>query len=287
VSALPDPGTFLSGQTGHVAGARQTLVRRGGDLLLDLRARADGSGRRLDELAARVPERSVLALCVYRRANVDGALAAARELRAGRHRVRLVFGAIGQADPALAGETAASGLAGGKFENLNALLAGAPAADWTLIVDDDVGLPHGFMDRFLGACEGFGFAIAQPAQTLMSHAAWDVTRRRGGSLARETRFVEIGPVTAFRRDAAEALLPFPELRFGWGLDLHWSAVAAERGWRLGVIDALPVQHERSPVASSYPYADAIEEARRFLASRPYVTSAEAQRTVAVHRRAPG
>ena len=50
---------------------------------------------------------------------------------------------------------------------------------------------------------------------------------------RETRFVEIGPVTAFGRAAAAELLPFPELRYGWGLDLHWAAVAAERGWRLG------------------------------------------------------
>ena len=42
--------------------------------------------------------------------------------------------------------TAATGLAGGKFENLNVLLAKAPERrpDWTLVVDDDVALPARF-----------------------------------------------------------------------------------------------------------------------------------------------
>ena len=56
----------------------------------------------------------------------------------------------------------------------------------------------------------------------------------------ETRFVEIGPVTLFRRDAAAALLPFPPLRYGWGLDLAWAAVADEHAWTVGIADALAV-----------------------------------------------
>jgi hypothetical protein len=127
--------------------------------------------------------------------------------------------------------------------------------------------------------------MAQPAQTHASHAAWSVTRRRGGALLRETRFVEIGPVTAFRRDAAAELIPFPPLRYGWGLDAHWAAVAEERGWRLGVVDALPVRHDEGTVAATYSGDEAIEEARRFLADRPYVQSARLQETLAVHRRA--
>jgi hypothetical protein len=96
--------------------------------------------------------------------------------------------------------------------------------------------------------------------------------------------VEIGPVTAFGPGPAAELLPFPELRFGWGLDLHWAAVAAERGWRCGVVDALPVRHEGAPVAAAYGHGEAIEEARRFLDGRPYLPSQRAQQTVAVHRR---
>jgi hypothetical protein len=94
--------------------------------------------------------------------------------------------------------------------------------------------------------------------------------------------VEIGPVTGFRNDVAHAFTPFPDLRYGWGLDLHWAAVAAERAWRLGVIDALPVKHESAPVATAYRHADAIEEARRFLTGKPFVRAAEAQETLVTH-----
>ena len=126
----------------------------------------------------------------------------------------------------------------GKWANLNAMLAEHPpdGADWLLLVDDDVRLPRGFLDAFVLCAERFGLRLAQPAHAFASHAAWEVTRRRPGLLARTGRFVEIGPVTALHRDAVAALLPFPELRMGWGLDAHWSAVAAERGLPVGIVD---------------------------------------------------
>jgi hypothetical protein len=101
-------------------------------------------------------------------------------------------------------------------------------------------------------------------------------------LARETRFVEIGPVTAVHRDAFEALLPFPDLRMGWGLDSRWSAVAAERGWPIGIVDATPVRHLR-PVAGDYPRDAAIAEAEAFLDGRAYVTREQAGEVLAEHR----
>jgi hypothetical protein len=262
VSSEPDPSTFLSGQTGHVAGVRRTLLRGAGDLLLDARLALTRAGARLDALAEAAPPREVLVLSVHR---ADSALVerAAAELRATRrHAVRLVLGSTER-------------LAGGKFQNLNVLLeeAGGPA-DWTLVVDDDVELPRRFLDRFIGVCEHARLQIAQPAQTLRSHAAWPVTRRRAGGLVRETGFVEIGPVTAFAAGAAAELMPFPDLRFGWGLDLHWAALARERAWRLGIVDALPIRHEHAPVASAYATEDAIAEARRFLAGREYVPAQE-------------
>ena len=45
-------------------------------------------------------------------------------------------------------------------------------------------LPRGFLDRFLLRAERFGLALAQPAHAFASHAAWEVTRRRPGVLAR-------------------------------------------------------------------------------------------------------
>jgi hypothetical protein len=215
--------------------------------------------------------------------------AAVEELRRTQHDVEFALGAAGSPAPALAELTAADHLSGGKFENLNAALAAreGPAYDWLLVVDDDVLLPGHFLDRFIAICEALDFGLAQPAQTARSHAGWRITRRRGGLVARETRYVEIGPVTAFRADVAAELVPFPPLRYGWGLDVHWSAIARERGWRLGVVDALPVRHDIAPVAASYSHEAAVSEAREFLRDRPYTPADEAQQTVAEHESLPG
>ena len=95
--------------------------------------------------------------------------------------------------------------------------------------------------------------------------------------------MEIGPVVAFQRATFDMLLPFPELRIGWGLDAHWGAIAKQRGWRLGIVDATPIRHGIRRIASSYDRGEAVAEARRFLADRPYVKAAEAQRTLVTHR----
>jgi hypothetical protein len=279
---------FLSGRVGHV-GPRRAVALRALDRLLDSALRLRGVPRALDRLAAAVPRRRVLALCVYR---PGGELAgpAVAALRRTRHELTLALGATAEADPALAADTVATGLAGGKFENLSSILRVSGRdpgdADWTVVLDDDVVLPPRFLDRLVGLCERYGLTLAQPAQTLASHGAWEVTRRRPLSIARETAFVEIGPVTALRGDAARELTPFPDLRYGWGLDLHWAALARERGWRLGVLDALPVRHERAGVASAYRHELAVAEARRFLDGRPYLHRDQAARTLAVHRRLP-
>ncbi len=174
----------------------------------------------------------------------------------------------------------------GKFENLNRLLAEHPPgdSDWLLIVDDDVQLPHGFLDRFLFLCDRFDLQLAQPAHRLDSHAAWPQTRRHPASVVRESSFVEIGPVTAFARATFSTLLPFPELGMGWGLDVHWAALAREHGWRCGVVDAVSIRHREAPAGDSYSRDAAVAEARAFLADRPYLSAREAQRTLATHRR---
>ncbi len=100
--------------------------------------------------------------------------------------------------------------------------------------------------------------------------------------SRRTTFVEIGPVTAFAPTAAEVLIPFPNLRTGWGLDAHWAAIAAQRGWPIGIVDATPVGHTLRPVAADYPREDAIAEAQEFLRGRPYLRRDEI-RTVGIQR----
>jgi len=173
----------------------------------------------------------------------------------------------------------------GKFENLDLLLERIPVdgVDWLLIVDDDVELPRGFLDEFVFLAERFDLAIAQPAHRWRSHAAWSVTRRRPLSVVRETAFVEIGPLCALRSQTFQTVLPFPVLRFGWGLDAHWSALARSHGWRQGVVDATPIQHGLRRIASSYDPADAIAEGREFLSDHSYTPAAQANRTLVTHR----
>jgi hypothetical protein len=286
---------LFSGDAGDVTHPWRRLKRTAGEVAFSAVDLALLTGPRVDRLAAKQPRRRALVASVYR----PGSLLAAAlpRLVSDRHDVTLALGAVGAAEPALAEHTVAEGLGGGKFGNLNRVLgaAGGSAAgdsipttldfDWILAVDDDLVLPPRFLDRFVALCERFALDLAQPAQTLRSHSAWRVTRRRPASLVRETRFVEIGPLTAFGRRSAAELLPFPELRFGWGLDLHWAALAEERGWRLGVVDATPVRHESATVGSAYPRADAEAEAAEFLASRPHLPASRAAGVVAVHRRA--
>jgi GT2 family glycosyltransferase len=262
---------FLSGTSGTVGGLDARL-RGVHDALTDARELASGQRLRLSLAARREPpRRRVLVLGIERAAHRELAARAQAELRRSRHDVELHFTAPG---------------ALGKFENLNRLLAEHPPQghDWLLVVDDDVELPRGFLDRFVFLCERFSLALAQPAHRLRSHAAWPQTRRHPGSIVRETRFVEIGPVTAFASETFTTLLPFPELRMGWGLDAHWAALAGEHGWRCGVVDAVAIGHRAAPAADAYSREAALAEAREFLAEHPYVKATEAKQTVTTHRR---
>lgn len=269
-AAEPERGRadFESGTSGQVYGIRAT----GRALLADAIADTALAVRRprLTRAAFTTPGRRVLVLAVEREEGPTLLNGARAELARSRHEVEVV-------------STPVAGR--GKFENLNALLERhVPAGhDWLLLLDDDVALPGGFLDTFLFLAERFDLRLAQPAHRARSHGAWPVTRRRPGTLVRQTRFVEIGPVVALHRSTFAALLPFPPLRFGWGLDLHWSALAAEHGWRMGVVDATPVRHGLRRIAAAYDRTEALAEARAFLTGRPYTPAAQAARTLAVHR----
>lgn len=264
------PADFLSGTSGIVAGVRATTRALIADALADAAALATFQRRRLERAARASPRRRVLVLAVER-TDVPNLLEQARtELARSGHEVQFASTPAGDR---------------GKFENLNALLTEHPPEryDWAIALDDDVALPAGFLDNFVFLAERFGLRLAQPAHRHRSHAAWQVTRRRAGSVVRETAFVESGPLVAFHSDTFETLLPFPALRAGWGLDAHWSALVAQRGWKLGIVDATPVRHGLRLIATSYDRSAAIAEGRRFLAGKPYTTAATARRTLVTHR----
>jgi GT2 family glycosyltransferase len=262
---------FLSGESGTIGGV-DAVRRRALDALATAAELGTGRRWRLARAARRwPPRRRVLVLSIERPENRELARATRAEIERSRHDVEVH-------------SRAPEGR--GKFESLNLLLERHPATgrDWLVVLDDDVALPRGFLDRFLFLAERFELALAQPAHARRSHAAWAVTRRRGGSVVRETSFVEIGPVCAFAERTFPVLLPFPQLRMGWGLDAHWAALARAQGWRCGVVDAVCVRHSAAPAATAYSRADAIAEARGFLAGRPYIRAEEAQRTLTTHRR---
>jgi len=257
---------FLSGESGTVGGRRDALRE-----LEDRAAALRGAGQLLRaRRAARGLRRRVLVLSVVR----DAHRALYEEAIAQLRRSACEVVALERPPGALA-----------KFANLNLLLEGVELErfDWILLMDDDVRLPAGFLAPFLHLAERYGLSLAAPAHRMRSHAAWRLTRRRWGVLARETAFVEIGPLTALHRDTFATLLPFPAAGMGWGLDAHWSWLAREHGWRIGVIDLLPIAHLAAPAASAYDREEAIAAARAFLAEHPYLAVRESQRTLAVHR----
>lgn len=266
----PPAEDFLSGESGTVGGL-DGIGRVALDLGEDVLRTLSGEQRRLARAARERPaRRRVLILGVERPEHGALVARARQELLRSRHRVELRTRTPDDR---------------GKFENLNRLLAehDPPEHDWLLVIDDDIGLPKGFLDRFLFLAEHFELDLCQPAQRRASHAAWRVTRRTPRSVARETRFVEIGPVTAFARRTFSTLLPFPDLRMGWGLDLHWAALAREHGWRCGVLDAVAISHRAAPAGDAYSREQALTEARCFLERRPYLSAREAQSTLRTHR----
>jgi GT2 family glycosyltransferase len=155
----------------------------------------------------------------------------------------------------------------GKFANVEAAIGAAPAAlgayDWLIIADDDIEVAPGFLDEFIAASEAAGLAISQPAHRFNSYANFALTHRRWGALVRETQFVEIGPLTALRRETFEALIPFPRSRWCYGIDVYWASIAEEKGWKVGVVDATPIRHLR-PAAKAYDATAAIAEGRQLL-----------------------
>lgn len=163
-----------------------------------------------------------------------------------------------------------------KFALIDAITRDAGDFDWVLIVDDDVELPEGFVDRFIDRAEQHDFSLCQPARTEDSYIDHGIVMRMPGLAARRTRFVEIGPLVAIRRDAVSLLMPFgADCGMGWGLDFVWPVIIARAGLRMGIVDATPVAHRlRKPVAG-YDHGDAAREMFGRLAAHRHLSRDEA------------
>ena len=122
---------------------------------------------------------------------------------------------------------------------------------FVIVCDDDITLPRHFLDEYLALVEEFGFALAQPARTHDSYTDHHFVSQLLGIRARQTRFVEIGPLFSMRADILSLLTPFDEQSaMGWGYDFIWPVILARAQRTMGIIDACPVGHTlRKPVTS--------------------------------------
>jgi Glycosyl transferases group 1 len=169
-----------------------------------------------------------------------------------------------------------------KYTLLNRLLAEEDLAnyDFVLTTDDDIVLPDGFLDLFLGVQTGVGFDLAQPARTLNSHVDHPIVLQQRGVVARQTLFVEIGPVVSFGREIYDLVFPFDETNpMGWGFENVWAHLLREFGRSEGIVDAVPVDHSiREPVAH-YEWGDANADRDRYLARHPHLPYEECFRVL--------
>jgi hypothetical protein len=128
-----------------------------------------------------------------------------------------------------------------------------------------------------------GLGLAQPAHEQDSHASHKFTKVAEGSNVRLTTFVEIGPVFAVSPAWREAVLPFPpDVGMGWGIELGWSRLA-DRGCRLGIVDAVRLRHHVKP-GTDYDVAAAMAEMRERFDAHGVGSWPEVQRTLATWRR---
>ncbi len=224
---------------------------RRGDALYDVWLNCKPSYRKLVFDAARMPIQRIHVASVEvpaRRQDLDGVLSTLKDTR---HDVSVSLAPIGDR---------------GKFHNINVALADVDLStlDWLIVVDDDIAFPSHFLDRFVYACHTARLRIAQPAHRFRSYTTWQITQRVWNSLVHLTNFVECGPLTIFHKDVFSDVLPFPETRWAWGLDVLWGELGRRRGLAVGVVDATPIGHLR-PVAQLYEKDAAVAEGRQLLA----------------------
>ena len=136
--ARPGVDDFLSGASGEVGG-RRAILRRAADAVLDVRTAHRRA--RLRRAAAVSPPRRRILVTGIERTDVPSLAASERsELARSRHDTVIDIRPL---------------VSGGKFDNLNAILADhdLESFDHLLVIDDDIELPRGFLDVLIHCTE--------------------------------------------------------------------------------------------------------------------------------------
>ncbi len=157
-----------------------------------------------------------------------------------------------------------------KFELVNLVAAGFDLEqfDFLVVVDDDISMAPGWLDDYLGYQIATGLSLAQPARTPESDISHAITVQVNHSEARQSKFVEVGPVFSLDRRAMKLLTPFDEAwPMGWGLDVEWSHLMAEASLPMGIIDATPVVHNFRKSAAHYDWRETDKAMKELLDER--------------------
>lgn len=217
-------------------------------------------------------------LCVYRRANAEHVGRLVLAARKAGYQVRLW--ALDETAPGLERETVGLG-PGTRFALLNKLAHGADPG-WLVLTDDDVRFVTPAAPRtLLAVASAHGFDISQPAQGRGSYRSHLITKQRILLSARETTFVEIGPVVAFSPRARALALPFPEEGMGWGVELEWAALR-KRGLRMAILDCVPLLH-LVPMGGTYEVQLELQDLEQRVRKHGFASIDEAQQTLIAHR----
>jgi hypothetical protein len=156
--------------------------------------------------------------------------------------------------------------------------------DYVIVCDDDILIGKNFVDRFIAEQQSLDFALSQPARTWRSFTDHPIVRRRLFTRARQTNFVEIGPLVSFRRDFFSAVFPFSlESPMGWGYDLTWPLIARDLNLTMGIIDGTPIDHSLRARSSLYSMSEAMDAMTSYLSTRAHIANAAAARTIRTFR----
>ncbi len=159
-----------------------------------------------------------------------------------------------------------------KFVLINQILAqtNLDVYEYLLLCDDDIRLPDRFLDRFLSLQARLDLRLAQPARTSSSSIDHPIVQQQRGVVARETLFVESGPVVSAHRSIYDLLMPFDLTSpMGWGYDNIWSYRLSKAGLKMGIIDAFPVEHSMRGQAVHYSSEEAHRGRNKLLEAHPH------------------
>ena len=155
--------------------------------------------------------------------------------------------------------------------------------DYILICDDDIVLPKGFLDVFILLTKEFDFVLSQRARTKNSWIDHEIVCVDNTAHARSTRFVEIGPLFCVNRKIFEYVFPFdPISEMGWGLDFIWPALIEKLGLKMGIVDAVPLDHSLRRPGQGYKTKVARQQMELLLQKYPHLAPKDAQVVLRKH-----